>query len=88
MPVENAMLHVGFDLIGNMCLWAAVDSDAPVRDVEIIIAGTGHPLPHVGSYLGTIVIAAYVWHIFTGPGDAGGEQKNFHHSTKDNGNAR
>lgn len=85
MPVENAVLHVGLDPNRNICLWAAVDSKAPVSDVEIVIVGTGHPLPHVGSYIGTIVIAAYVWHVFTGPGDAAGEQKNFHHSTKDNG---
>lgn len=84
MPVDFSILHVGKDPAGLLCLWAVVKKDAPVRDVEIIIAGTGQPLPHVGSFMGTVLMGAYVWHVFTGPGDANSQQ-NFHYSTKENG---
>lgn len=86
MPGEFSILHVGKDPGGFLCLWAAVKKNAPVRDVEIIIAGTGQPLPHVGSFLGTVLMGAFVWHIFTGPGDASNAKPDFHYSTKGNGN--
>lgn len=85
MPADAVLLHLGFD--GNvarpvMCMWAAVDADAPKVDVEIIIVGTGHPLPHVGTFLGTVIDGSFVWHLFTGPAHTMQRDLSFHYQTK------
>jgi len=50
---------------GDMCLWAAVDSRAPLVRHKFNIGGTGHPLPD-GEYIGSVQDGPYVWHIFDG----------------------
>lgn len=85
MPVGATLLHLGFDgtpVRPVMCLWAAVDADAPKIDHEIILVGTGQPLPHVGTFLGTVVDGQFVWHLFTGPGTAIQLEVAFHYMTK------
>ncbi len=51
-----------------LCIWAIVDSEAPVRDVTVYVCGTGHPLD-MGEdtvYVGTVQVASggLVWHVF------------------------
>lgn len=85
LPHEFRILHVGVDPMGLICLWAAVKKGSAKRDVEIIIVGTGNPLPHVGSFLGTVKFTPFMWHVFTGPGDANGYSDDLHYLTKGNG---
>lgn len=52
---------------GNPCLWAQVDSDAPLETRSFCWYGTGHQLPHVpGQYVGTVQLnnGALVFHLF------------------------
>lgn len=84
-PSEMAFLSLGKDGAGEICIWAAVDTKSANRMTEIVIVGTGKPLPYVGTYLGTVMDGPFVWHVFTGPGDAMRRASEFHYLTKDNG---
>lgn len=87
IPLGANKLHVGKDADNVFCIWAAVDTNAKMIDIEIIIVGTGWELAHVGDFLGTIIDYGYVWHIFTGPSDTMNGSLGFHYQTKDNGDA-
>lgn len=85
IPATFRMLSVGTDPTGEICLWAAVDSRNGSRQVTIIMVGTGQPLPHVGSFIGTVLDGAFVWHVFTGPESAANRPGlEFHYETKRN----
>lgn len=84
IPADHSFLHVDLDAEGMLCAWFAVDPQSKKVEFEFRIVGTGSRLPHVGDHLGTVRMAPFIWHIFTGPGHA----KNvaaFHYVTKDNG---
>lgn len=90
LPLGYAIINVGFDhedrRISRLCIWAAVNTESTMMDVEIIIVGTGHPLPHVGDHLGTVVDGSFIWHVFTGPGSSRGFQpgQGLHYLTRNN----
>lgn len=84
IPRGASILKVALDPVGHLCLWAAVDPDARHDLVEIIIVGTGRPLPHVGSYIGSVVHNSFVWHVFTGPGHSSNRITEFHYHTAGN----
>lgn len=68
LPTGADVVHVGHDPGGTPCLWAIIDTDAPVVSVKILVKGTGHPLPageidHLGSFLS----GPFVWHLFRAP---------------------
>lgn len=68
VPVGSSLAHVGLDPNGVPCLWLIVDDKAPMRNIEIVIRGNGQKLPHVGSFLGTVMhLGTFMWHVFTGP---------------------
>ena len=46
------------------CLWASVDDAAPTRRHEVIMVGTGQPVPEGADHLGTVQQGPYVWHYF------------------------
>lgn len=51
----------------DLCVWAAVESDAELEDREFRIFGTGAPLDLSGvfRFLNTVQQGPLVWHIFT-----------------------
>lgn len=52
---------------GNICIWALVDSNAPMIRRVIEIIGTGNPIADVGrsrKYIGTVEQNPFIWHIF------------------------
>jgi len=49
------------------CLWACVDTEAPIHPQEISIFGTGHLVPeNIGEYIGTYQLnnGRLVFHVF------------------------
>lgn len=85
LPIDYVTLSVGLDPQGALCIWVAVDDRAAKRPVEFIIVGTGNPMPHVGSFIGSVKMGPFMWHVFTGPGSAANRATEFHYLTKDNG---
>lgn len=85
VPDQYVFMKSAVDRAGKLALWFAVDSRAPKRTLEIILVVTGEPVPHVGSYLGTLLHGAVTWHIFTGPGASSNAITEFHYLTKENG---
>lgn len=85
IPLNYAILSLALDPSEEMCIWAAVDPDTPKISLEIVLVGTGHPLPHVGSYIGSIVRRSFVWHFFTGPGHDARRATEYHYLTRGNG---
>ncbi len=65
MPVGARPLHVHHQH-GEPCLWAMVDPIAPPALYEFAFVGTGWQCPdeQEGTYIGTVHIDAYVWHLF------------------------
>ena len=65
LPSRSVVTHVGLDPQGTPCIWAKVDTDSPPELFEIIVAGTGHPLPDDILHLGSFVhLERLVWHVF------------------------
>ncbi len=68
MPKGARPLHV--DVQGPAaCLWAEVDTDAPLVARRLAIVGTGHPTPdsEEADYAGTFLTpggGTFVWHIY------------------------
>lgn len=49
------------------CLWVEVDNEKPNREYQIVIIGTGHPIPPGHwTYIGTfqIIINGLVFHVY------------------------
>lgn len=87
IPRTAVLLHLGMHQAAageEIALWMAVAPETPKVDVEIICAGTGHPLPHVGTFLGTVFDGPFVWHFFTSPHHEINRQIGFHYITKGN----
>lgn len=70
LPWDAKILHVdwqdGPQGHSGFKLWALVDKNQHMRDtVRISIYGTGGDMPdNPGEHLGTILVGAYVWHVF------------------------
>lgn len=48
-------------------VWAVVDTSAPDEARELLVVGTGNPLPDdVGAFVGTVLThgGVFVWHVF------------------------
>lgn len=86
LPSEFSILSAGMDPDGILCIWAAVNPESLARKIEIIVVGTGHPLPHVGDFIATVKDGPYMWHIFTSAADSANMPANgaFHYLTKGN----
>lgn len=57
-------LSVGVDPRGTICLWAMVDDNTPGQTRTVAVVGTGGRVPHGYDYVGMVVSAPFVWHIF------------------------
>lgn len=49
---------------GEICLWALVETEDPKVVWTVDIYGTGTPIEKDGTYLGTVQMETFVWHIF------------------------
>lgn len=69
---SRAALPVGAKILSiqlqneSLCLWAEIDPKAKFEIRKFVILGTGHPIPDdvTLSYLATIQLYNYVWHIY------------------------
>lgn len=64
IPKGAVLRHVG-EQHGIPTLWIEIDPDAETRAVNIITVGTGHPVPQDGHFLGTVMLGAFVFHLFS-----------------------
>lgn len=68
MPVGAEILHVG-EQYGRLCLWALVNTSAPVTRRRFLVAGTGHDVPASasrGRFIGTALMhdGGLVFHVW------------------------
>jgi hypothetical protein len=67
VPKGAVFIHVA-EQFGTICLWAMVDSEAPLIKRQIRVIGTGLPADDVkiDNYIGSILVlkGTYVFHIF------------------------
>ena len=67
MPCEHNILSVAVQN-GVLCMWAEVNPDAYLTEVDIEIIGTGNPIYHTVDYerkfIGTVIMNPFVWHVF------------------------
>lgn len=50
----------------QVCVWVQGNTQRPNTHIELRIFGTGHPMPEDEglTYIDTVVMDYYVWHIF------------------------
>ena len=61
----SVFLHVGKDPKGQHCIWCAVPEDEYGTQVWTIVdVFTGHEIPYLGKYLGTVVDGELVHHYY------------------------
>jgi len=64
LPGGGRPIHVGVQ-DETLCMWATVDTDAPELSIDVLICGTGSPVPEdAPPYIGTVHVSTYVWHVF------------------------
>lgn len=64
---NDRILSVGFDPSGRLCVWAEVDTDAPIKTYDIHIVGTGNPRSaSCRFFIGTVLNPPFVWHVYYG----------------------
>ena len=67
IPCNAKIIHVGLDPQGVPCLWAEVDTTAPMKPVSVFIVGTGNPMPHVAhTHFGSFIQGPFMWHVYLG----------------------
>lgn len=44
--------------------WFDVDTDAPLEERRFYLHGTGHPIWLNEVHLGTVLVGAFVWHLY------------------------
>ena len=64
MP-QGAQLMTVQEQGGELCLWAAVDTEAPKESRTIEIIGTGNPFHEASRrYVASVQQGVFVWHVF------------------------
>lgn len=67
MPLGAQVLSTGLDPQGQLCLWALVDPGAGSNQYRgVAVIGTGNPAHSAQGmrFVGTVVQAPFVWHVF------------------------
>jgi hypothetical protein len=62
MPLGSTIVKVGIQN-GQCCIWALVDTNAPIEERRFVIVGTGHELDDNMVYVGTVFEEPFVWHV-------------------------
>ena len=62
MPKGSTVVQVGIQ-DGLYCVWATVDTDAPVEERQFVVVGTGRELTANMHHVGTVFENPFVWHI-------------------------
>jgi hypothetical protein len=70
MPVGSVIRHVGVQN-GRITLWFETNlnlmdrkDDEGLESRRFAVRGTGHPIPEGATYLGTVQMTPFVWHVF------------------------
>lgn len=66
MPTGAELLHVG-EQMGELYLWARVDTSRVYENRELVVAGTGwlEGTPARGQHIGSVQMSSgLVWHVF------------------------
>ena len=76
---KNAqIISAGYDPIGELCIWALVDTEQEKEFVTILTIGTGWELPENGlEFIDTVKDGPYMWHVFKA-------DENFAHTNNEN----
>ncbi len=64
MSAGAKIIHLGVDPMGHPCVWAEVETEAPLVNRRLAIVGTGQPLPEGGKHIGSYLDAPFVWHVY------------------------
>lgn len=73
IPVGAKFLHAGPNpwfrkddgkyTVDELAVWFEVESTAETEKRAFVVAGTGHELHPKSTYLGTVVLYQYAWHV-------------------------
>ena len=63
MPVGSEIRHLGLQS-GVLCVWVEVEDGALLTTEVFYVVGTGHIVPNNVTYIGTVQMEPFVWHVF------------------------
>lgn len=65
IPQDAKILKIG-EQNNNICVWALVNPENIVENVEFKIVGTGHETDNLENYryLDSLIMGIFVWHVF------------------------
>jgi len=63
IPQNSKILFVG-NQNGNLTFWIEVDTASTPIMRSFVVHGTGHPIRNNEIYIGSAMIAPYVWHVY------------------------
>lgn len=67
VPGDTTFHHVA-EMDGTLMIWSSGDTDVEYEKRTIYVRGTGHELPAMSEYIGTVVMSyGLVWHVFVAP---------------------
>ncbi len=65
IPVGARFVHVDRDTREEaLAVWAEVDPNAPREKVQFAAHGTGGDVPDFKTYVGSVKVGAYMWHVY------------------------
>lgn len=64
IPRGATFLRAGVQQGTIPVVWYQVDTDMPPREVTIEAIGTGHEIPRGATYLDSVQIGPFVWHLY------------------------
>ena len=63
LPTGASVVYVGTQH-EDVYLWVELHQDHPTESRVFIVHGTGHPIDHASTYVGTVQIPPFVWHVY------------------------
>lgn len=64
LPECADIVHFGADPIGQISIWAEVDTRAPHEVRNFAIVGTGHTIPDGAEHMASCIQGPFVWHLY------------------------
>lgn len=64
MPENAEIVTAGRDPGNQFCIWAIVNTEAPLEKKKFVVLGTGQEIPNNAWYLKSFRESVFVWHVF------------------------
>ena len=64
IPTDYRIVGVGIQRPNIVTFWAEVNREREPEVLDLIVVGTGHPVPLCSEHLGLVFDGPFVWHLY------------------------